>query len=162
MKQYFLIVFSFCSSCLCAQTLPDFDQIKMEKTSDYKTAEPFVLQTSNYLLSIPFKKENKDRLNSLRFISKWMNGTPDYSFSFTDMAEKIGKENYDLIGLYMASMAKYTLENKASAKDTKQVKLNAMILLINYCENKDNDIRMSKQLKKLTEARSKGELEKSI
>jgi hypothetical protein len=162
MKQFCLIIFSFCVSCLSAQTLPDFDQIKMEKTSDYKPAEPFVLQTSNYLLSIPFKKENKDRLNALRFISKWMNGTPDFSFSFTDMAEKIGKENYDLIGLYMAAMAKYTLENKAAAKDTKQVKLNAMILLINYCENKDNDIRMSKQLKKLSEARSKGELEKSM
>ncbi|WP_301923882.1 hypothetical protein [Ferruginibacter sp.] len=162
MKQFCLIIFSFCGSCLSAQTLPDFDQIKMEKTSDYKPAEPFVLQTSNYLLSIPFKKENKDRLNALRFISKWMNGTPDFSFSFTDMAEKIGKENYDLIGLYMAAMAKYTLENKAAAKDTKQVKLNAIILLINYCENKDNGIRMSKQLKKLSEARSKGELEKSM
>lgn len=162
MRQSLLLIFTFCCSHLYAQTLPDFDQIKMEKTSDYKTAEPFVLQTSNYLLSIPFKKENKDRLNCLRFISKWMNGTPDYAFSFTDMAEKIGKENYDLIGLYMAALAKYTLENKASAKDTKQVKLNAMILLLNYCENKDNDIRMSKQLKKLSEARSKGELEKSM
>ncbi len=147
---------------LPAQTLTDFDLIKMEKASDYKVAEPFVLQTANYLFSVPFKKDSKDRLNSLRFISKWMNGTSDYSFLFTDEMVKIGKDNYDLIGQYMAAMAKYTLDNKAAAKDTKAMKLNAMILLLDYCENKDNNMRMSKQLKKLSDSRSKGELEKSM
>jgi hypothetical protein len=163
MRQFILFIFCCLSfNHLQAQTLTDFDLIKMEKASDYKPAEPFVLQTANYLLAVPFKKENKDRLNALRFIGKWMNGTPDYSFSFTDIAEKIGKENYDLIGQYMAALAKYTLENKAAAKDTKVARLNAMIMLLDYCENKDNNMHLSKQLKKLAEARSKGELEKSM
>ena len=162
MKKIITIIFVFCSAYLCAQTLPNFDLIKLEKTADYKESDPFALQTANYLLSIPFKKDNADRLNCLRFISKWMNGTTDYSFVFRDMADKIGKDNNDLLGLYMAALAKYTLENKAAAKDAKAAKLNAMILLLNYCDNKDNNMRMSKQLKKLSAAKEKGELEQSL
>ncbi|MEP7143852.1 MAG: hypothetical protein ABI707_13315 [Ferruginibacter sp.] len=161
MKKIIIILFAFWSSYINAQTLPNFDLIKLEKTSDYKAADPFVLQTATYLLSIPFKKDSKDRLNSLQFISKWMYGTTDYSFIFTDVPGKVGKDN-DILGLFMAAMAKYTLENKASSKDAKLVKLNALILLLNYCENKDNNMKMTKQLKKLSEAKEKGQLEQAF
>src|ERR1700712_223884 len=113
MKITIIAFFVFCSLCANAQTLPNFDLIKLEKSSDYKAADPFVLQTATYLLSTPFKKESKDRMSSLQFISKWMYGTPDHSFVFTDMVDKIGKDNGDLFGIYMAAMAKYALENKA-------------------------------------------------
>ena len=162
MKESIVFFFFICSTCTNAQTLPNFALIKLEKTADYKVAEPFVLQTSTYLLSVPFKRESPDRLSSLRFISKWMNGTPDYSFVFDQITDKIGKDNYDMLGIYMAALAKYTLENKLTSRDPKLARLNALILLLNYCENKDNNIKMSKHLKKLSEAREKGQLEQSL
>lgn len=161
MKISLVIVTLLFSIRAFAQTLPNFDAIKLEKAPDYKLAEPYALQTANYLLSTPFKKEDKDVMNSLRFMGKWMNGTPDYSFSVADMEDKIGRDN-DLLGLYMISKAKYILENKANAKDPKLVKLNAVILLLNYCSKKENSIKMTKQLKKLAEAKEKGELEKAL
>ena len=162
MKITIIAFFAFCCLQVTAQTLPNFDLIKLEKSSDYKAADPFVLQTATYLLTTPFKRDSPDRLSSLQFISKWMYGTPDHSFVFNDMVDKIGKDNNDLFGLYMAAMVKYTLENKAASKDPKVVKLNAMILLLNYCENKDNNMRMSKQLKKMSEAKAKGQLEQEF
>ncbi len=162
MKANIVIFFTCCSLYLNAQTLPNFDLIKLDKTSDYKLAEPFVLQTSTYLLSVPYKKDNPDRNNSLQFISKWMNGTPDYSFGLVGINEKIGKDNYDILGVYMAAIAKYTLENKVAAKDPKVANLNAMNMLLDYCEHKENNLKMSKQLKKLSEAREKGQLEQSL
>ncbi len=162
MKLIIILLSVFCSTVAQAQTLPNFDLITLEKPADYKRAEPFALQTANFLLSNPFEKDNKDRLNGLRFIGKWMNGTTDYSFATADMLDKIGKDNYDLIGLYMVAMAKYVLENKAVSKDTKLVKLNATTLLLDYCNNKANNMRMSKQLKKLAEAKEKGQLEQAI
>jgi hypothetical protein len=161
MKLTILIAALFFSGVAFTQTLPNFDIIKLEKTADYKMAEPYALQTANYIFLNPFKKENKDLLNSLRFMGKWMNGTPDYSFAVGDMEDKIGNDN-DLLGLYMIAKAKYILENKANAKDPKLVKLNATIVLINYCSNKDNLIRMTKQLKKLAEAKEKGQLEQAL
>jgi hypothetical protein len=155
MKKTIMVLLFSGTYFLNAQTVPNFDLIKLEKAPDYKAAEPFVLQTANYLLSTPFKKDNTDRLNSLRFISKWMYGTTDYSFVFTDVAAKIGKDNNDILALYMAALAKYTLENKAASKDSKVAKLNALILLLNYCENKDNNIRMSKTIKKIIRGKGK-------
>ncbi|MEJ7588285.1 MAG: hypothetical protein WKI04_12060 [Ferruginibacter sp.] len=162
MKKNIIVFLVFFSTYAHAQTVPNFDLIKLEKTSDYKPAEPFVLQTATYLLTTPIRKGSDDRFNSLRFISKWMHGTPDYSFVFNDIADKVGKDNNDLFGLYLAAMAKYTLENKIASKDPKLIKLKAMTALLNYCENKDNNIRMSKQLKKLSEAKEKGQLEQSL
>jgi hypothetical protein len=161
MKLMILVTALFLNGGMYAQTLPNFDLIKLEKAPDFKLAEPYALQTANYILSNPFKKDDKDRMNSLRFMGKWMTGTPDYSFAIGDIEDKIGKDN-DLLALFMVSKAKYILENKASAKDAKLVKLNAMILLLNYCSNKDNTIRMTKQLKKLAEAKEKGQLEQAL
>jgi hypothetical protein len=90
-----------------------------------------------------------------------MSGTPDYSFTLDQVAGKIIKDN-DLLGQYMAAMAKYALENKAASKNLKLVKLNAITSLLDYCENKDNNMKMTRQLKKLSEARAKGELEKEL
>lgn len=161
MKLITLILALLLSKLTFAQSLPNFDIIKLEKASDYKPAEPFALQTANYILSHPFDRNNKDLMNSLQFISKWMNGTPDYSFAAFDMEEKIGSDR-DILGLYMIAKAKYILENKANAKDAKLVKLNAVTLLLDYCSKKDNLVRMTKQMKKLAEAREKGALEQAL
>jgi hypothetical protein len=162
MKLICIIFFGFCCLYTNAQTAPNFDLIKLEKASDYKAAVPFVLQTANYLLTTPYRSDNADRTNSVQFLGKWMNGTTDYAFVFGDVVDKIGKGNNDLIGLYMAAMTKYTIENKAAAKDPKVVEINSFILLLNYCENKDNNMKMSKQLKKLSDAKQKGQLEEAL
>ena len=155
-----LIASVFIFSAAPAQTPPNFDLIKLEHSADYKTASPFALQTANYLLSTPLKLDNPDRVKSLQFIYKWMTGTPEYSFRLNEAANDIFKGNSDLMGIYMAATVKYSLENKAEAKDPKAVKLNGLIGTIAYCEKKENNVKPSKTLKKLLEARDKGELDK--
>lgn len=157
-----VVMFLFYSNYQYAQTLPNFDIIKLEKAQDYKPAAPFVLQTANYLLSVPFKKDNPDRSKSLQFLGKWMSGTPDYSFTLDETASKLTRGNNDLVGIYMAAMVKYALENKEASKDSKLVKLNALRLLLDYCENKDNNLSMTKPLKKLSEAKAKGQLQEAV
>jgi hypothetical protein len=146
-----------------AQGLPIFDNIKLEQKTDFKSAEPYALEAATYLLSTPYLKDDLDRLKSLQFVIKWMSGTPDYLFTVDDVAGRIIKGNEDeLLGLYMAAMTKYSLENKVSAGDVKLVKLNSIILLLNYCEDPANHIKMSKNLKKLSEAKAKGRLEQEL
>ena len=72
------------------------------------------------------------------------------------------KSNDEYLGLYMAAMTKYSLENKESANDLNLVKVNAMTAVLNYCENEANNMKMTKPLKKLSEAKANGELEKSL
>jgi len=155
-----LLLFSFSNSF--SQNLPDYDNIKLEKGPDFKTAEPSALQAANFLLSTPYEKNSLDRLKSLQFIIKWMSGTPDYSFTLDNVTSKVTKGNDELLGLYMACMVKYCIENPSSSKDEKLVQLNSVKLLLSYCENANNNIKLTKTLKKLSEANQKGELEKEL
>ena len=163
MKSIIFVLLAFCSIQSFCQGLPIFDNIKLEQKSDFKAAEPYALEASTYLLSTPNKKDDLDRLKSLQFVIKWMSGTPDYLFTLDDVAGKIIKGNEEeLLGLYMAAMTKYSLENNNSSRDVNLVKLNAMTLLLNYCEVPGNHIKMSKNLKKLSEAKVKGQLEQEL
>jgi hypothetical protein len=140
----------------------NFDEVKLEKAADYKVAEPFALEASNYLHSTPFDKNDVTRLKALQFIIKWMSGTPDYMFTLDGTPSKMSKGNSDVLGLYMAALTKYVLENKEAAKNAQLVKLNAVTLVLAYCENTANNMKMTKELKRLSAAKAKGELEKNI
>lgn len=162
MKKLAVILFALCFNAAFAQQLPNFDAVQLVEKGDYLVAEPNVMQAANYILTTPFEKNDLNRLKSLRLIIKWMTGTPDFLFSLDETATKFSKGNDELMGIYMACMTKYCLENKASAKDAKLVELNAVKMLLAYCEDPKNNIRMTKQLRKLSEANQKGELEKEL
>ena len=161
-RSFLAIVFTIYCSYQYAQSLPNIDLVPLDHANDYKKAEPFVLQSVTYILSIPYKKDNAEVNKSLQFISKWMRGTPDFSFVIDGTAAKITKNNNELLVIYLASMVKYSLENRTAAKDPKLVKLNSMSLMLDYCQNTNNNIKMNKQLLKLAEAREKGELEQYL
>ncbi len=147
------------SSLAFAQTLPDFDAIKLETKEDYNSiADNAALQAADFLLTTPLEKDNISRLRSLQYIIKWMSGTPDYNFTLNEQATKFAKKNDDLLGLYMAAMTKYVLENKADAKDQDKVKLNAVKLIIAYAKDEKNKVRLNAELKKAIEADDKGKL----
>ena len=142
-----------------AQNLPDFDAIKLEAKEDYNsTANDAALQASNFLLSTPLDDKNIDRLKSIQYIIKWMTGTPDYSFTLDEQATKFAKKNDEFLGLYMAAMTKYVLENKEDSKDQNKIKLNAVKLIIAYVKDTKNNVKINSELKKAIEADDKGQL----
>lgn len=148
------------SRFLVAQTLPDFDLIKLDVPADYKKAAPFALQTANFFMIVPYKdtEKDKERSKAIDFLAKWVNGMHEYPFSFTDIQKKITKSDIGLLQMYLAAMIKSAVTNKEAAKDGSILKLNAISLLISYCENKGNNLKMNKKLKQLAEAKAKGEL----
>jgi len=159
MKKITLLILLCYSYIAYSQKLLHYDEIKLDNAADYKTADSFALTAANYLLSSPLKKDTAQRLLASHFLIKWMAGTPDYSFS-PDAALQSGQDG--LIEIYLACLTKYCLENKNYAKNKKAVKLNSIRLLLTYCGNPDNNIKMSTRLRKLEEANEKGELEKAL
>lgn len=153
---------SLSAQTLKAQTLPDIERIPLESSADFDKAEPFVLQTANYVLSSIYVKDSPDRIKGLQFIINWMRRTSRYSFRIDETATKIGKGNEDLIGVYMAAMTKYVIENRDKSTDPDLVKLKAVSHTIDYCSNPVFKMKMTKYLKKLADAREKGELEKLL
>jgi len=155
----FGLLFGLASNFSFAQTLPDLDAIKLDKKEDFNSeADDAALQAANFLLSTPVEKSNINRLKSIQYIIKWMSGTPNYSFTLDDQATKFAKKNDDLLGLYMAAMVKYVLENKADAKDQNKIKFNTVKLIIAYATDEKNKVKINSELKRAIEADRNGQL----
>ena len=155
----FGILFGFLFQFSFAQIVPGLEDIILEKKEDFNSAaDNAALHSANFLLSTPLEKNNIDRLKALRYVIKWMSGTPDYGFTLDEQATKFTKKNDDLLGLYMAAMTKYVLENKSDSKDQNKIKLNAVRLIINYAKVEGNKVKINSELKKAIEADENGRL----
>jgi hypothetical protein len=156
MKPISLSIALFCFQLSYSQALPNFEEIPLTAATDYKPAENSVLTAANYVFSTPVNEQNADRQKAMAFIIKWMSGTPDYTFELDETAAKITKGSDAMLGQYIAAMTKQVLEDPANAKEKQLVKDKAIDLLIRYCQNAGNNLKMTKGLKKYADARNKG------
>ncbi len=154
-----LIICLFTANYCFSQQLPDYENVKMEKKADYAEADKVALTAANFILSNPCAKNDINRLKSLQFVIKWMSGSPDFKFSIDESAVKLARGNDELLALYMTAMSKFALKNRDEAGDAKKMKLAAIRTLIAYCENETNNMKMSRELRKLSEANKNGSLE---
>lgn len=158
-RLFFILSFILSFQLSFSQNLPDFDAIKLEKKEDYNNvADDAALLAARFLFITPFDNKNVNRLKSLQYIIRWMTGTPDYNFTLDEQATKFAKKNDELLGLYMAAMTKFILENKADAKDQNKIKLHAVRLIIAYAKDEKNKVKINSELKKAIEADEKDEL----
>jgi hypothetical protein len=162
MKYIIVFLFALLNRPVFSQQLPDYTKVSLTQASDYKAAEPQVLQAAIYMLSTPYNKEDLAWLNAIQFIMKWVEGTPDYSFTFGSSTTKIFKDKMELLSLYIAAMARYSLENPGSAKDPNAIAFNAMSTVLTYCNNTANNMAMTKPMKKLSEAKEQGQLAEAL
>jgi hypothetical protein len=160
-KPFVIIAFLFTSIVLHGQQFPDYDTITLRTKQEF-TAEvdKTALGAANYLLATPIEGDSVQRLKAAKFLYRWMNGSPVYSFTLTEPAGKISKANNKMMTIYLAGMAKYSLEHPSAKDDKKKVKLNAAKTVLAYCRK--YKITMDGELKKMNEAEERGELEKYL
>ena len=160
-KMLFLFLALATTTFLYAQVGLDYSQVKLDKPDDYRTANTFALTAANTLLSTPIDQDKTGRVSCQKFLLKWMSGTPDYGFSFGNSG-KILNNNADLMTIYMASMIKFSLENKAESKNQEKIKIESWKTFLAYCDTPANNVNLTKKIKKLIEANKNGELEKNL
>jgi hypothetical protein len=158
MKRLLFICFLiFASGSTFAQILPAFTQVKLEKPKDYKAAEPVVVQTADYVLASPIDQNVEAKKAAAQFLMKWMDGTSDYTFTLDENTTKSFLQNTGLVVVYLASMSKFAIESKP--KLSKTITLHALKSLLAYINNPANNVTKTDELKELSEANDKNELE---
>ncbi len=163
MKKIILSLLLFCCVTVFAQPRPIYKSVPLDKAEDYPKADPFALQACDHILKTTYKSGNTGALNEISFMIRWMEGSPDFTFTLDEVATKLMKGNDDMLPIFMACMGKFALENRADAKDAKKMNLGAVKLLIAYVEDPNHsDFKITKALKKLVEANKKGTLEKEL
>jgi hypothetical protein len=152
------------SNILIAQDYSKLENISFMEITDYSNNESIVLECSDYLLNSPLETLNNDlnRLKALQFIMRWMEGTPDYMFSIDAPIVRISKSNTALLGIYMACMSKFVIENKDKSKDQNEIMYNSFITFIKYCEDPVKKVKQSKGIKELIKARNENKLKEYL
>jgi hypothetical protein len=152
------------SNILIAQDYSKLENISFMEITDYSKNESIVLECSDYLLNSPLETLNNDlnRLKALQFIMRWMEGTPDYMFSIDAPIVRISKSNTALLGIYMACMSKFVIENKDKSKDQNEIMYNSFITFIKYCEDPVKKVKQSKGIKELIKARNENKLKEYL
>lgn len=149
-KKIFFILFLFISTIANAQLVYPYGDIKLEKPGDYVATEPMALSAATFLLTSPFVEADEKRLNALKFLSTWMAGTKAYSFYMQGVVLEL-RDEINLVQLYIAAMAKYSLENKADAVNPMKVDMNAAKMVIAYCDDPKNNFKLKKKFRKILE-----------
>jgi hypothetical protein len=159
----------FCLLFLTLNLTHAQDFVKLNKTvftdkNDCIQQNDNALLCANYLLEGSITDNSKDynHLNALQFLMKWMEATPEFSFIIDEPISKISKSNTTLLGVYLAAMTKFVLENKDKSKDNQLVKYNSIVTLINYCQDPQKGVKLNKELKKLIKVRENNTLEEYL
>ena len=159
MKKCLFTPLAILLSCVAfSQNMPQTDGIKLDTKENYRAVDTVALHAATYLLSTPIDRNNMNRLKAIQFLMKWMEGTPDYTFSITGNPVSLFVKDLDMMSVYMASLVSYAIQNK-SVKDDHTIILNATKTLIVYLDNKSNNVNMTGKLWKLSDAEKKRELE---
>jgi hypothetical protein len=148
-KIIFLFLIVLTSTMSFAQNFSELAKTEFKSKESYKPAESQVLTCANYLFNTPADQSQLNRLNAIKFIMKWMEGTPEYTFDLGENAIKLTNGESDLLRLYMAAMSKVVLENTTGKLSSDEIYNQSEKLLVNYCASADNKIKPSKKIKQL-------------
>lgn len=150
LKFLFFLFLIFTGSMAVCQVVYPYRDIKLEKPADYKAMEPLALSVATSLLSTPFVADDRNRIQSIEFLSNWASGTKTCQFFMKGVVEDISTES-DLLSLYLAAMVKFTLENRVEAVNPLVVEKNACRMVLAYCDNPANNFKLKKKVRKLLE-----------
>lgn len=160
MKRIFCVclLLLFTATWLRAQNMPQFDHIRLNNKKDFRQADSTVSQVSAYLLAVPINRDSVTRINAAQFLMKWMEGTNDYTFIINEYNTKAFINNTNLMAVYMAALCKSALRYKTNF-DAKNISIDGTKRLIRYINNPANQVKITPEIRELSQANDKGELE---
>lgn len=153
----FVMLLELCN--LLGQDYAELNKVPLSNTQECKAAEPKVIECSNILLNSPCI-DDIPTLNIMQFLLEWMGATPDYSFGFEKKFHKTIKTDLALVSRYLAAMSTYEIEN--NHQEPNKLQFESIKIVLDYCENENNEVKISKKLEKYIEAKNAGELEDLI
>lgn len=133
-------------------------EVKLQSADDYKEYAENVLDCSDYLLLTPYDKKDIERQAATDFVTRWIQGSPQFSLNVSENIKVLTEEKEDLLGLYITCYAKQAIENKDNYTNDELLEKDAINLFLDYCANPQNKIKLTKEMKKVIELKNSGEL----
>ncbi|RYJ45118.1 hypothetical protein [Flavobacterium beibuense] len=146
--------------------LPTVDPVTLEslpaavsRSIELKEFEKAALQASDFIIASPVNEVNDEKVKASKgYLLGWMQDSPDFNFA-VDHTIAVFEDNDPLMWIYMACMAKYTIEHKEQSGNTDYIKLGTWELVAGYIDNPDNRVAKTEKLNMLCNAYRSGELD---
>jgi hypothetical protein len=152
-----LLLSTIITAAAFSQNIPFVEGLRMDTPQDYHNADSTVLLVSHYLLSIPINTENYNRLKISLFLTRWMDGSPEFTVVPNTKVTRYIENDVDLMAVYYASLCSFVLEYP-SVKDKAAITLNTAKTLADYIGNGNNHVILTRQLRKMVAANQEGKL----
>ena len=159
MKRIFFLLFLFTSfiSKTHSQEFQVPENVTLNTKEDYVNSEKDVINAAKWLEATQLGKETDKRVKVNAFVLMWLTGSPTVTVELNKFCTDLTDRNPHLLGVFLASYARYALENNYS-KDKLKGNTAAIKGMIN-CYNLGGDAKKNKLLDKAVAADKNGKLE---
>lgn len=148
------------TSSLSAQDFGVPANVTLKAKEDYARYEQEIIKAAKWLESKPVGQEEAKRIRVNGFVMEWITGSPSVTVVIQPIAGKLTEKNPHLLMLFMASYARWALENNYSTDELKGYRFAIKSVINNY--HLDGVIKKNKTLQKAAEADKAGKLDQWV
>jgi hypothetical protein len=149
-----IIVILFSVKTAFSQVYSKLEKVKLSAPSDYAKNDTVVIDCANFILSGSPKFNETNKLYAIQFILRWMEGTPDYTFTIGPDFLELTDGKPELSQIYIASLVKATLDHKNEDLYLDAINEKARNNYVDYCAKPENRVRKSKAVKNILKERN--------
>lgn len=160
MKSLFVSVLLVCSAftgSLLAQEFEVPNDYVLNVAEDYVKYEKEIIAAANWLVSVPLNEQASKRKEVSAFVVAWISGSPTVNVELNETILDFEKKNTGMMVIYMASCAKYVLENNYSKELRAKHKAALGDMIKVYKSGKG--IKKDKKMLKLIESADNGNID---
>ena len=139
------------------QTFEVPSQYTLKTAEDYKTYEKDIIAAAKWLKETAFDEQTDKRAEVSAFVMQWVNGSPTVNVELTPIIMDFEKKNKGMLILYMASCARFVLENSYSKDMRAKHKYSLSDLIAVYKTGKG--ISKDKKMEKLIKSQDEGKMD---
>ncbi|KAA5535067.1 hypothetical protein F0919_10750 [Taibaiella lutea] len=124
---------------------------------DYTKYEKDIIAAANWLKATPLDEQAQKRAEVSKFVMQWINGSPTVNVEITPAIMDFEKKNPGMLTIYMASSARFVLENKYSKDKRAKYKTALIDLMTVYKSGKG--IKKDKNMEELIKSIESGKMD---
>jgi hypothetical protein len=113
-KLFIAIALSLFSGNIYSQTFEVPKNYEFKAAADYAKYEKEIIEAAKWLTATPLNENAAKRSEVSKFVITWINGSPTVNVEINPTIMDFEKKNKGMLTIYMASSARYVLENNYS------------------------------------------------
>jgi hypothetical protein len=152
-----LCSFFFLSKNSFAQDFNVPESYHFSSKEDYATYEKDIIGAARWLLATPLNEQEAKRKEVSSFVVQWISGSPTVTIALYPIISDFEKKNQGMMMIYLASGARYVLENGYS-KDNRAIEKAALLDMISVYQT-GKGINNDKKMEKLIKAKEENKLD---